>query len=125
MEINHEKATILANDIQKALDDKKGIDISIISVGRQTVLADYFVLANGTSSTHIIALTDEVEKQLNDKHGLLPSRVEGISGRNWVLMDYGSVVVHIFTKEARDFYKLDRLWAESGISHIKTNEQEA
>ena len=84
MEINHEKATILANDIQKALDDKKGIDISIISVGRQTVLADYFVLANGTSSTHIIALTDEVEKQLNDKHGLLPSRVEGISGRNWV-----------------------------------------
>lgn len=112
---SHEFAKILAEDIKKALDDKKGYDISIIPVGKHTVLADYFVLANGTSSTHIKALTDEVEKQLNEKYSILPSRIEGIGGRNWVLMDYSSVIVHIFTKEAREFYKLDKLWAESGI----------
>lgn len=110
-----EYARTLAQEIEKALDSKKGIDISVLPVGKQTVLADYFVLANGTSSTHIKALADEVEFKIRENLGLEPSHIEGIGNKSWVLMDYGCVVVHIFTKDAREFYKLDKLWAESGV----------
>ena len=112
---SHEYARTIAEEIEKALDSKKGVDITILPVGKQTVLADYFVLANGTSSTHIKALADETEFKLKENLGLEPSHIEGIGNKSWVLMDYGCVVVHIFTGEAREFYKLDKLWAESGI----------
>ncbi len=114
-----EYAKTIADEIEKALDSKKGVDISVLPVGKQTVLADYFVLANGTSSTHIKALAEETEFKLKENLGLEPTHVEGIGNKSWVLMDYGCVVVHIFTREAREFYKLDKLWAESGVIKIK------
>lgn len=74
-------------------------------------IADYFVIATGTSSTHVRSLADEVEEKLKAEEALQP-RVEGYRSNSWILLDYGNVVVHVFTQEARDFYDLDRLWAD-------------
>ena len=96
----------------KALEDKKARDIKVLRTTEQTVLADYFVICNGTSSTHIKALVDEVDKQLSEA-GEPPVRREGLRSDIWVLMDFGSVIVHVFTEEARKFYNLERLWSDS------------
>ena len=96
----------------KALDDKKARDVKVLKTAEQTVLADYFVICNGTSSTHIKALVNEVDKQLSEA-GEPPMRREGLRSDIWVLMDFGSVIVHVFTEEARKFYNLERLWSDS------------
>ena len=96
----------------KALDDKKARDIKVLKTDKQTVLADYFVICNGTSSTHIKALVDEVDKQLSEA-GEPPIRREGLRSDIWVLMDFGCVIVHVFTDEARKFYNLERLWSDA------------
>ncbi len=95
-----------------ALDEKKARDIRVLHTAEQTVLADYFVICNGTSSTHIKALVDEVDKLLSEA-GEPPIRREGLRSDIWVLMDFGSVIVHVFTDEARKFYNLERLWSDS------------
>ena len=112
----HEYAKNLADIISGALDSKKALDVSAISVEKQTALADFFVLATGTSSTHIKALADEVEFKVNEALGLAPRSVEGIGDKSWILIDYGCVIVHVFTREAREFYKLDKLWADAGVN---------
>ncbi len=112
----HEYAKTLADIISGALDSKKALDVSAISVEKQTALADFFVLATGTSSTHIKALADEVEFKVNEALGLAPRSVEGIGDKSWILIDYGCVIVHVFTREAREFYKLDKLWADAGVN---------
>lgn len=98
----------------KALDDKKARDVKVLKTEAQTVIADYFVICNGTSSTHIKALVDEVDKQLSEA-GEPPIRREGLRSDIWVLMDFGSVIVHVFTDEARKFYNLERLWSDSEV----------
>ena len=95
----------------KALDSKKGLDIQVIEIGDVSVLADYMVIATGTSSTHVKALADEVEYQL-DKEGISVSHVEGYRSNTWILLDYIDVIVHAFSDEARDFYDLERLWQD-------------
>ena len=102
----------IAGIAAKALDDKKARDVRVLKTAEQTVLADYFVICNGTSSTHIKALVDEVDKQLSEA-GEPPIRREGLRSDIWVLMDFGSVIVHVFTDEARKFYNLERLWSDS------------
>ena len=96
----------------KALDEKKAKDVKVLKTAEQTVLADYFVICNGPSSTHIKALVDEVDKLLSEA-GEPPIRREGLRSDIWVLMDFGSVIVHVFTDEARKFYNLERLWSDS------------
>ena len=96
----------------RALEDKKAKDVKILKTAEHTVLADYFVICNGSSSTHIKALVDEVDKQLSES-GEPPIRREGLRSDIWVLMDFGSVIVHIFTDEARKFYDLERLWSDA------------
>ena len=96
----------------KALENKKARDIKVLKTAEQTVLADYFVICNGTSSTHIKALVDEVDKLLSEA-GEPPIRREGLRSDIWVLMDCGCVIVHVFTDEARKFYNLERLWSDS------------
>ena len=98
----------------KALDDKKARDVKILKTEAQTVIADYFVICNGTSSTHIKALVDEVDRQLSIV-GEPPIRREGLRSDIWILMDFGSVIVHVFTDEARKFYNLERLWSDSEL----------
>ena len=96
----------------KALEEKKAKDVKVLKTAEQTVLADYFVICNGTSSTHIKALVDEVDKLLSEA-GEPPIRREGLRSDIWVLMDFGSVIGHVFTDEARKFYNLERLWSDS------------
>ena len=106
------EALQLAHEAAKALDDKKALDIQVLRVEDITVLAEYFVIASGTSNTHVGALADEVEDKLSST-GTEPIRKEGEKTRSWVLMDYGSVVIHVFYPEAREFYSLERLWADA------------
>lgn len=102
----------LAKTIAAALDSKKAQDIKVLKVHDLTVLADYFVIASGSSTTQVGALYDEVEFRLGEA-GIQPLRTEGAASRSWILLDYGSVVVHIFYPEAREFYALERLWADA------------
>lgn len=104
----------------KALDSKKGVNIKVMDVMGLTSLADYFVICSGTSNTQINALCDAVEKEINEA-GEETLHREGYRGGTWVLLDFGSVVVHVFNNEAREFYSLERLWqggTELDISDI-------
>ena len=101
----------LALKIAKILDERKGHDIKIINVNEKTIIADYFVIAGGNSRTQVNALADEVEYKLG-LEGISPTRVEGRGDGTWVLLDFDSVLVHVFGRESRDFYKLEKLWAE-------------
>ncbi|MBE6761697.1 MAG: ribosome silencing factor [Ruminococcaceae bacterium] len=92
----------------KALDDKKAMDLKAIEVTEITVLADYFVLATATSTTHVRALADEVEEALT-KNGLEPHHIEGRT-TGWILLDYGSAVINVMDAKNRDFYGLDHTW---------------
>ena len=109
----------IASIAAKALEDKKAIDVIVLKTREQTVLADYFVICNGSSSTHIKALVDEVDKQLSEA-GEPPTRREGLRSDIWVLMDFGCVIVHVFTDEARRFYDLERLWSDSEVVDVSS-----
>ncbi len=101
----------LAQAIYNVLDNKKGKDVKIMPVGDKTIIADYFVLANGNTSTHVRSLADEVEYQLS-LAGVDPAHVEGRDGNSWRVLDYSSVIVHVFDREAREFYNLDKLYTD-------------
>ena len=103
-----EMALLLA----QAMDSKKGKDIRVLETDGVTTLADYFVLCSGSSAPQLKALADAGEKAMKD-HGILPHHVEGHRGGTWLLMDFSSVVVHVFTDEARKFYDLERLWGDA------------
>ena len=96
----------------KALDSKKGLDIKVLETGHLTTLADYFVICTATSTTQVKALADVCEKKLKDTGGP-PHQVEGHRGGSWILLDFSSVVVHIFMDETRKFYDLERLWSDA------------
>ena len=96
----------------KALDDKKGQEIKVLETGELTTLADYFVICSATSTTQIKALADECERVLK-LAGEAPHHIEGHRGGTWVLLDFSSVVIHIFNDEARKFYDLERLWGDA------------
>ncbi len=101
----------LALKAAKALDDRLARELSVIDVSGITELAEYFVIATGTSSTHVRALADETEFKLKQE-GILPDHIEGHNAKNWIVMDYRSVVIHIFDTEARAYYDLERLWSD-------------
>ena len=101
----------LVRQIAASLDKHKAQNLKIIGVRDLTVIADYFVIAAGTSSTQVKALADYVEYELGQQ-GIKPRRVEGYSSSSWILIDYGSVIVHVFYEETRAFYDLERLWKD-------------
>ena len=102
----------LAITAAKALDEKKGREIAVLEITDLTTLADYFVIATGNSNTQINALSEAVEKAIDEADGEPLLHREGHRGGTWVLLDYGSVAVHIFSPEAREFYSLERLWSD-------------
>ena len=102
----------IANEAVKILDAKKAENVKMLHTGDVTVLADYFIICTASSTTHIKTLADEVDKALSEK-GEPPIRVEGYRGGGWVLVDFGCVVVHIFTDEIRKFYNLEHLWSDA------------
>lgn len=95
----------------RALDSKKAYDIKILKVRDLTILANYFVIVSGTSTTQVKALADEVEFKLSQK-GAEPKQVEGRQSSNWIVLDYIDVVFHVFYTETREFYDLERLWQD-------------
>ena len=97
--------------IVKTLDSKKASDIKVLKVSDLTIIADYFVLATGTSTTQVKSLAVEVEYILG-KERIEPLRTEGYQGANWIVLDYADIIVHVFHKDTREFYSLDRLWAD-------------
>ena len=101
----------LAEKIAEILDNKKAREVKVMKVGDKTIIADYFVLANGNSSTQVRALIDEVEYQMG-RRGVDPARVEGGDANSWRVLDYSSVIVHVFDREAREFYNLDKLYTD-------------
>lgn len=103
---------VMALELAKALDSKKGENIQVLHTGDLTTLAEYFVICTATSTTQIKALSDLCEKVMKEQ-GEPPHHVEGHRGGTWVLMDFSAVVVHIFDEEARKFYDLERLWKDA------------
>lgn len=95
--------------IEKALDDKKASQIEILDVKEQTSLGDYFVIASCQSTTQVKACADEVEEKMSEA-GEAVRHTEGYRNSNWILMDYGDVIVHVMQQEMREFYALERLW---------------
>lgn len=105
---SYEMAVVLA----RALDSKKGQNIKVLKTEELTTLCDYFVLCTATSSTQVKAMSDACEEAV-EKHGEQAHHIEGHRDGTWLLMDFSSVVVHVFTDEARKFYDLERLWSDA------------
>ena len=99
----------LLNKIIKILDSKKAINIKTIDIKDRSSLADYMIITSGTSSTHIKSLADNVEEELK-KEEIYPNKIEGYNTNSWILMDYGDIIVNIFTEEEKENYNLEELW---------------
>lgn len=106
-----------ALETAKILSSKKGKDIKVIEISDVSILADYMVIATGTSSTQVKALADTVDEKL-DELGISVSHIEGHRSNSWILLDYVDIIVHIFSDEAREFYDLERLWQDGKVIDI-------
>jgi len=95
----------------KALEDKKAEDIQVLDIAGVSTIADYFIIANGTNSSQTQAMRDAVDKELY-KAGFQVRQIEGNSNSSWILMDYNDIIVHVFSKEDRLFYDLERIWRD-------------
>ncbi len=95
----------------EALEDKKANDVRIIDIEKISTIADYFIIAGGTNRNQVQAMSDEVEERLG-RAGIEPKHIEGYSGANWILLDYGDIVIHLFDEENRLFYDLERIWRD-------------
>ena len=95
----------------RALDEKKGEDIKVIDISGVSVMADYFVIATASSPNQVQAMTDNVEEKMH-KAGIAMKQMEGNKSSSWILMDYGDVIIHVFDKENRLFYDLERIWKD-------------
>ena len=115
------EAKELAKIAFNALEDKKGIDISVINIAQVSVLADYFIIAGGSNENQVKALADNVTEELA-KHDINPKSIEGYNEANWILMDFGDVIIHVFNQEQRLFYDLERIWRD-GININRTELQ--
>jgi ribosome-associated protein len=102
----------IALTLAKIADAKKAEDIRVMEVADLTILADYFVICTGTSAVHLRTLAEEMERGLKEQ-GVLPHHIEGQRSGNWLLMDYAGVVAHLFLRDTRNFYALERLWSDA------------
>lgn len=118
------EAKTVADLVVSVLDSKKARDIKLLHVEKQTIIADYFVVCTGTSRTQIRSLADEVEFKLG-QYDIRPLHIEGADSGIWVLEDFGSVILHVFTPDAREFYNLEKLYqdtTEENITHLLTED---
>ena len=105
--MNCDKIIDIASNV---LNDKKALNISALHIGELTVIAEYFILATATSNTHVKALADAVEEKLKSE-GISPDHIEG-KATGWILMDYGDIIVNLFTKEQRERYSIEKVWGD-------------
>ena len=103
----------LAMEAAKTLDAHKGLNVKLLEVSDVSSIADYFLICTGTSNTHVKTLCDSVEEKIADEMGEKLLHREGRHGGTWVLLDFGCLVVHVFTDESRKFYNLERLWSDA------------
>ena len=108
------ESNILVKEIAKVLDEKKAVDITAIKTEEITIVSDYFIIASGTSNTHAKSLADDVEYEIKTRFGIDPEHIEG-RATGWILLDYGTVLVYIFTQDNREYYNLERLWADASV----------
>ena len=106
-----ERSAELARLAITALEDKKAEDVRVIDIGGVSVLADYFIIANGSNGPQIQALSDEVSEKM-EKAGAVLKQIEGYDNASWVLLDFGDVIIHIFNQEYRLLYDLERIWRD-------------
>ena len=112
-----EKDRKILNELYKALDDKKAEDIKIIDISKVSIMTDYFIVTNGNSQPQVDALVDAAEESLMNS-GVKDVKVEGGRNNGWTLIDAGNIILHIFTKENRDFYNLERIWQDGKIVEL-------
>ena len=103
----------VARAAAQAAYDKKADDVQVLDLTELSDVCDYFVIATGSNNRLVDSIVDEVEEKVAEKCGEHPFSIEGREQKTWLLMDYGSVVVHVFTPEARDFYRLEKLWGDA------------
>ena len=108
----------LADKITGLIFNKKGYDVKILDLKKLATFADYFVICSADSDTQVKAIADEVDKELRDE-GIKYWHKEGYKALNWVLIDYVDVVVHVFKKDAREFYKLEKLWGDASVEDVE------
>ena len=106
-----ERSAELARLAITALEDKKAEDVRVIDIGDVSVLADYFIIANGNNRNQVQAMADSVEEELA-KAGFEPKQIEGYQTANWILLDYRDIIIHVFSKDDRAFYDLERIWRD-------------
>ncbi|MCH5269869.1 MAG: ribosome silencing factor [Lachnospiraceae bacterium] len=112
MDLKNSKA--MAKLAIAALEDKKAEDIRIIDISEVSVMADFFIIANGSNRSQIQAMADNVEEELG-RAGYVLRQVEGYNTANWILMDFGDLIIHVFDKENRLFYNLERIWRDGKL----------
>ncbi len=109
-----------------ALEDKKAVDVKVIDIEKVSILADYFIIASGTNRNQVQAMADNAEEVLG-RAGYQPKQIEGYQNANWILMDYGDLVIHIFDEENRLFYDLERIWRDGesvNLARLNGKEQD-
>ena len=98
-------------NVYKAIDDKKAIDIKVIDISKISIMADCFIIASGNNANQLQAMCDNVREKLS-KINSSPKHVEGYDSANWILLDYSDVIIHLFDKESRSFYDIERIWSD-------------
>ena len=111
----HLEGLELANMLVDTLIDKKGSNILLLDIREQAVFSDYFILCNGDNDRQIRALTDAVIDTAREKAGYRPRGSEGEAESGWVLVDFGSIIIHLFSRDRRDYYNLEELWSEAHV----------
>ncbi|MBO6537053.1 MAG: ribosome silencing factor [Balneolaceae bacterium] len=109
----------LVEVVIEGMKDKKAIDITVMDVSDLTTLTDFFVICSGTSDTQIKAIADSVEEALRKQTGEKPWKKEGIQARNWIILDFINIVVHVMSREKREYYSIERVWNDARVTHIE------
>ena len=109
----------ILNTIYNAIDDKKGGNTRILDISAITTISDYFIVTYGNNYNQVRAIADNVEEELLKKHGMRPERVEGYNNGEWILLDYIDYVIHVFDREQRLFYDIERIWSDGKEIEVK------
>ena len=109
----------ILNTIYNAIDDNKGVNTRILDISAITTISDYFIVTSGNNYNQVRAIADNVEEELLKKHGMRPQRVEGYNNGEWILLDYIDYVIHVFDREQRLFYDIERIWSDGKEIEVK------
>ena len=109
----------LADLVIKGMKEKKAFDITVMDVSDLTTLTDYFIICSGTSDTQNKAISDSIEEKVLKQTGEKPWKKEGIQARNWIILDFINIVVHVMSKEKREFYSIERVWNDACFTYIE------